>query len=40
MDRRRHKESQDEKRLEKEVQQVLQDADIIARWAKKPFYIT
>ena len=29
-----------EKALDKESEQVLQEAKIVARWAKKPFYIS
>jgi hypothetical protein len=31
---------QDEQSLNKEAKRVLQEARVIARWAKKPYYIS
>jgi hypothetical protein len=40
MEKKGKKRDQSSKTLNREAKQVLQEAKIIARWAKKPFYIS
>ena len=39
MDDEGETEEQGEETVDKEVRQVLLEAKIVARWAKKPFYV-
>jgi len=40
MDAEGNQEEQAEEAVDKEVEQVLLEAKAVARWAKKPFYIS
>ena len=40
MDNKQQKQDSDKEAFDKEVERTLQEAKIIARWAKKPFYIS
>lgn len=40
MDDRGQKKKKDAKVLDKEAERILQEAEIIARWDKKPFYVS
>ncbi|MEE8323327.1 MAG: hypothetical protein V3R57_06875 [Candidatus Bathyarchaeia archaeon] len=40
MKQKSKKRGQASKKLSKGAEQVLQEAKIVARWAKKPFYIS
>ena len=40
MDKGKKKDQSIEKKVNREVEEVLLEAEIIARWRKKPFYIS
>jgi hypothetical protein len=40
MSNKDEKKNQSKRTLNRETEQVLQEAKIVARWAKKPFYIS
>jgi hypothetical protein len=40
MSNKDEKRNQSKRTLKRETEQILQEAKIVARWAKKPFYIS